>query len=682
MTTVLLALLVAIVAWILSLIPAVLSAIFGMVVYSVPKYMYTVSGQVGEGLILTAVSLIFDPIAVLEAFKVLGIAIASFVFIFNLLVCFVSGGLGEIRDSLFKMVLRYTISLILINSVTSGFDYYSNSHLKGFLGMINSFVGNESLNLRNKLIGAIKADALLSLEEMPTTSSFTGTLGEIAEALGLNPIVELLRIIFGFACIKGAVSIIVERVKRGLTYSILCVTSPFFLAFYASPMTSSVTSLYVKTLATQGFIVMSTDFFISIMQKLWTVVNNYNLGGIILLYAYIQLGLGIERTLKDFGLTALSPAPALYEGASAAASRAIMTFNQARQLTKGVTTGIGSGAKALGARNGSANLMQAGSILSGRGRMSIGEMLGEHVKALNSGAKLNDKMTNTMAQVLGTNGGSMMLNRTLAEIANPKTRNQAFERAFDKTYGGSLGKMGISVEKGSLNFDKGGAITGRAMRNGQLLGDFRIGRESGIQGMDVAMSDLSGGNYGQLEFTKANSIPSTISNEVGQSGSLEIANGFYHGNIESKFPTLTNENAFFEQSDLGRGYYDIYEKQEDGSALKLGTVNMNDSSNTEVYYSAPAISDDSMTSFRDAFKGDGVYSNLGIENVGEIKVQEGGIGWVFEAEVNGVKKECAYTFYDQNLEGVHGKKYTGTPQIGSGVFSFKEIKKDEDQKKA
>lgn len=140
---------------------------------------------------------------------------------------------------------------------------------------------------------------------------------------------------------------------------ILQMGSPMFGGFVASASSMNVFMSYVKMFVTEIFIYLLTKLWFALSVMLLSSGSaTTSLASIIMIYAFLYIGVKMENLAKDFGLTTSSQGAALLDNM-------IMNGAILGASLGGIKNGVGKGLFSLGAMKGNAKLAAIGGALSG-----------------------------------------------------------------------------------------------------------------------------------------------------------------------------------------------------------------------------------------------------------------------------------------------------------------------------
>lgn len=463
------------------------------------------------------VQVVFTGIGIVIA--MLGL-ISSFILLSN-------SGIIEVKDSYTTMIVRFVASLfavLLINGITlkclefgknleetmnstvglskeaqdlgNGYGLNLSDSLMGgglFFNMLTNGVdknGKSTLGWFEGWQDSSAADSLFSSD-----STLGKAMGDIVNAQ-YDLCAAFLNFLVALLVTWNLVKLAIEMIKRYVMTQILQMVSPMFGGFVASASSMNVFMSYVKMFATEIFIYLLTKLWFALSIMLLSSGSaTTSLAAIIMIYAFLFIGVKMENIAKDFGLTTSCQGATLLDNM-------IMNGAILGASLGGIKNGVGKGLFSLGAMKGNAKLAAIGGALSGK--------------------PMDYSPAGLQKAMQGSIPGALRKASTANSLKSNLT-NSMKAGAFDALrHGGFEGKNALSSIAGNLNNagkqDLFGAMADEFFRmpgSGNSLAQ-EYGDKLNISGMDNGMVT------GKLSDANGNDIASfSIGSTRPQSGSYQ-----------------------------------------------------------------------------------------------------------------------------------------------------------------
>ena len=493
--------------------------------YTDPGKSSTATGNIlstmiaGETINFNNIITVFVGLGIVVAF--IGLA-ASFILIAN-------SGLIEVKDSYVTMFFRFILAIGLalsLNAITlkglefgtrvetsmnsvlavtdsKGNKLYGIDSLMG-QGLIYNMMSNGQDEDGNPDLGWLG----MAIDNTKNSQKFTGdsSLGKFFSTwmgVSYSLFAALINFVLAFIISWNLIKLAVELIKRFVMTQVLQMVSPMFGGFFASSSSMNVFLSYVKMFTTEiGIYLVTKLWFAMSIMLLSSKEASSSLASIIMIYAFVIIGVQMERMARDLGLTTSSQGAALLDNM-------IMNGTMMGMALGGMKTKLGNGIFGLGALSGNSKVAAIGGMLSGR-RMDYspaglqkaiqGSMQGQFRKnatANSAASNLTNSMKKGAFDALKTGGfeGKNALNSLMGDLNNSGRKELlgSLANEFYKLPNGQSLAQGYGMNRLNLTgFDNGIAIGNLKNASGQDLASFSIGSVRPQNGPYQTITDING----------------------------------------------------------------------------------------------------------------------------------------------------------------------------------------------
>ena len=317
-----------------------------------------------------------------------GVAISTIVLVFSLVLFFISEP-GSIKDTPWRLVLRYAIALFLIvNSleVMSVFMSIANDIWRNYIVTVNISSGDSqtlSFDDFNAMPGSVTEENEEAMKDSSNGEStkdlITGTLLGIPLAgstlVRLWPLVSvftIISLIISWPMIKGFIKFYIEIIERYLVVVLLYLFFPAAAGTIVSKNTSNIMGAYMKMLASQIFILFANVAFMGAFVHVliaggWLKsIPNY-----IFCLAYLRVCQRLDSYMASLGLNVAQTGNSLFDTIAGTGRNLLSMVGNARRTGSEVGSKLAASAgspkmaaafKAAGGLRGAADVVAAGSL--------------------------------------------------------------------------------------------------------------------------------------------------------------------------------------------------------------------------------------------------------------------------------------------------------------------------------
>lgn len=337
--------------------------------------------------------------------------------------------LGVFRRAFFTLMLIYAVGTFggMAANVAEEIDDAFAIELSQSLGAdtsANSFSNFITQGLPNVAEVEVSNNTAtkLVIDAYGNTSESYAAMGQII----LEIIGSIIQIFLFLIVSYNLLKLCVELIRRYVTYGFLYILLPMMSGFTVTTEGSQVFITYLKMFFTQLAMVVGTRAWIEICLFLMGNVVTDIVGCFVLISA-LSIGVGMERYLRDMGLTVTGQGMALLD------SVAMTGMIMGRAIT-GIASGIGAGAITLGSGTGKVGAVKFGAVMTGKpvDPESIAKMMNSNIA---HGARIGKEMTaSEMALAKQLTGRGFTNNRDLSNfLSDFKNPQQAMQDILNAT---------------------------------------------------------------------------------------------------------------------------------------------------------------------------------------------------------------------------------------------------------
>lgn len=558
---------------------------------------------------------------VVDIFKVGGLFVALILFGYNIYIS-LAGLIIEYKENFFLLLVRFaavclaiTISLPFLDNALKAGNAMSN--------YVTTIVGDGTMLFNNEL----KNDAVdgAQLEIFANTKfepeSFTwktdedvederGNLDGYADAAKMqmyftDEVNAALAIIFGafnliirailfFVCGWFLLKLYLELVKRYMYMSCLYMMFPTACGFLASGATTTIFFTYLR--------MFGVEIGVLVLTRLWIALSMFVMGSLpsgtfsfIVIIAFINIGIKMENTLKDMGLSVSSTGPALLDSMAATAGGMIY---MAKRSTSGALTNIG-------AAKGNMALVAVGNAMSGKpispdaianaANASIGGAIRQRMTSdsrtgtgastassifgkPNTSSNLTESKKQNMFDLLNENSrmSKDAFTREINSGLNSAGRQEMFDAITTSQFGDLSNTLNACGEGSKLNINSydqySGFGTSITDENGNVLASGTISEKQSPTGRSINFTDASGrqrylnlDNPGSLaaETNGVSPLAPGESVPVGKNAGSGLTMAELRTNADMSSLSSLYDNGVFKDGDMqfigtADGGFDIY----------------------------------------------------------------------------------------------------------------------------
>lgn len=222
---------------------------------------------------------------------------------------------------------------------SNGDKFYDWSNDNSILSAVEKKLGEEEAEEEKyEDSDSAKAAVLNAIGEQQEMSDRMNALilgGPIIALVAL--IVIIIHLVMMVLLVYYFIRLIVELIKRYLSFCLLNITFPAACGTLASGYTSNIFWMFVKSYVSEALCLTLTKIFIDIGVEMVGHLG-FGIDRIFIICAWIQIGLNLEQWFKDHGFCISAAGGNVLEGMVTSAARMSMATNGARKTAGSIAT--------------------------------------------------------------------------------------------------------------------------------------------------------------------------------------------------------------------------------------------------------------------------------------------------------------------------------------------------------
>lgn len=508
--------------------------------------------------------------ALLMTFEGLGAVLVVMLFLFHLWLS-AFGNLTEAKDSIGQLAIRFIIAVAMI---VGGYNFFSL-----LCGITATFYNSTLISdFLNGISTATTVSQGLNVAIESTLTSAMALVPGLAVASTVISIIgAIFKIIVGIMIGKRIIALLMECVKRYVTFALMLTASPFIGFSIVSSTTERIFKTYFKMLLGQGFLLTFSLLWVKLSYLALAKLDFADFYAIILLIAFIDFGVRFETYMKELGLdAAVSGGQVMGSFAGAIMGLAMLARNG--KLAKAIG---GQALQDIGAATGKTDLIRTGNKIAGKGvssaRVTDAMLNNAHYKGeLSQGVK-------DLFNEAYRNKDYATANKILGSLKSNDDKQKMLSGMLLNNYQDYFGRNGslTGMKFGNLSMDGNGNIAGRAtmtnQKTGKVIGerDFSIStmkandkQNYGIMGADGAARYLSFDKTSSGDgSTYEGNSPLTFEYHKGQLSAEEAVTGIRASELG------VADNQWLSYVPTADGGYDVFDAFNGKDKISFAHVN-------------------------------------------------------------------------------------------------------------
>ncbi len=306
----------------------------------------------------------------IEYMKYVGTVAAIALFAINFFLLW-QAGFKEAKDSVITAIERVVIAVIMIAISTqllgvfhgrvlaihnkyleisnkdytnsNGTAFYDWSNDNSILDSVVSLLGEEKEEKTYDSNDSAKAseeatnDVLEVVGDVGTEIAVVTLAAPVIAAVGV--LIGIIHLILSILLVYYFIKLIVELIKRYLSFCLLNITFPAACGSLASGYTSNIFWMFVKSYVAEALCLTLTKIFIDIGVQMVGHLG-WGIDRIFIICSWIQIGLNLEQWFKDHGFCISSAGGNVLEGMVTSAARMSMAAHGAGKTAGSMATNV------------------------------------------------------------------------------------------------------------------------------------------------------------------------------------------------------------------------------------------------------------------------------------------------------------------------------------------------------
>ena len=305
----------------------------------------------------------------IEYMKYVGTVAAIALFAINFFLLW-QAGLKEAKDSVITAIERVFIAVIMIAISTQllgvfhgrvlaihnkyleittgnytnsdGTSFYDWEDQTSILESLIDKLGNEETeqktydtNNKEEASKEVRNDILAAVGDVGTEVAVVTLAAPVIAVVGV--LITIIHLIMMFLLVYYFIKLVIELIKRYLSFCLLNITFPAACGSLACGYTSNIFWMFVKSYVSEALCLTLTKIFIDIGVEMVGHLG-FGIDRIFIICSWIQIGLNLEQWFKDHGFCISAAGGNVVDGMVTSAARMSMAAHGARNTAGSIAT--------------------------------------------------------------------------------------------------------------------------------------------------------------------------------------------------------------------------------------------------------------------------------------------------------------------------------------------------------